>query len=81
MQTRVGRKGTGAEPFEFTIRPAGVEMRIRHWPILAFVEGDLMMMYKLMLTLPHSAKEACPRCAIQGKSIRNAMRCDDLDRL
>lgn len=49
-------------------------MRIQHWPVLAFVEGDLMMMYKLMLTLPHSAVEACPRCALQGKSIKNAMR-------
>lgn len=67
-----GREGT--EPFEFTIFPGGREMRIQHWPVLAFVEGDLMMMYTLMLTLPHSDVEACPRCTLQGKSIKNAMR-------
>lgn len=33
-----------------------------------------MMMYKLMLTLPHSAAKACPRCASLGRSIEGGMR-------
>lgn len=65
----------GSMHYEFTIRPGGVETRIRHWPVLAFLEGDLMLMYKLMMTLTHSATRGCPRCAVSGEFLGGGMRC------
>jgi len=67
----------GAKPFTFTITKNGKDKTISHWPVLAFMEGDLMMMYKLMLTLPHSAAKACPRCTHTGTFLGGAMRCNN----
>lgn len=64
----------GSLPFSFNICPGGVRQQIRHWPVLAFLEGDLQMMYKLMLTVPHSAIHGCPRCAVSGQHLGGAVR-------
>lgn len=69
----VGRPGS--KPFEFMVNIDGTDVPIKHWPILGFMEGDLMMMHKLMMTLPHRAEKACARCAESGKNIGGSMRC------
>lgn len=45
------------------------------WPVLAFAEGDIMFMEKLMMVLSHSAYGACAKCSLVGEYVGGAVRC------
>lgn len=47
---------------------------VRHWPILAVVEGDIPATSLLMCYCGHAAINACPACCIPGVHINRGTR-------
>lgn len=66
-----GKEGTA--PIPVTL-PDGRKIRV--WPVLACVEGDIPWMEKITNSVGHTAKRACFRCATNGVWIAaaNAVR-------
>ena len=65
----------GSTPCSLSIVAGGDTQAMKHWPILAVVEGDTPAMSILMCYCGHTAINACPRCCIPGVYLNNATRC------
>lgn len=64
----------GTAPCTLHIVRNSVLEELRHWPILAVIEGDIPAMSILMCLCGHTAVNACHRCCMPGVQLNSATR-------
>ena len=58
----------------FLVDDADTGLKLKLWPVLAYVEGDTPFLSKMSDSVGHAAITACQRCALRGKTIGGCTR-------